>query len=137
MSIHTDHPDRCTEEDCHSASEPHLYGEIHCSYSKHYDEQDGDYYIRPQGLERYVNVFEVEQVYGGPEEGGWWYSVGTPIEAIHCATPEEAEAVMDYLRDKYKEIRDNEVRYSYGTEYSVRWDTDFPKPFPESRPHYE
>ena len=25
---------------------------------------------------RYLNVYEVTQQYGGPEEGGWWYNYG-------------------------------------------------------------
>lgn len=25
----------------------------------------------------YVNGYEVERLYGGPEEGGWWYDAGT------------------------------------------------------------
>lgn len=25
-----------------------------------------------------VGIFELGEEYGGPEEGGWWYSTGTP-----------------------------------------------------------
>lgn len=28
------------------------------------------------GFFPYVNVYEVAQLYGGPEEGGWWYWAG-------------------------------------------------------------
>ena len=31
---------------------------------------------------RYVNVYLVEQAYGGPEEGGWWYEVGEPVKTM-------------------------------------------------------
>lgn len=29
--------------------------------------------------EMFVNVYNVQQAYGGPEEGGWYYDVGTPM----------------------------------------------------------
>ena len=29
----------------------------------------------------YVNVYSVGDAYGGPEEGGWWYSVGEFLES--------------------------------------------------------
>ena len=28
----------------------------------------------------YVNVYQEERCYGGPEEGGWWYSSYTPVD---------------------------------------------------------
>ena len=34
----------------------------------------------------YVNAYLVAQVYGGREEGGWYYSVGTPLAAIPIET---------------------------------------------------
>ena len=30
---------------------------------------------------KYLNIYEIGQAYGGPEEGGWWYTVGTPVES--------------------------------------------------------
>lgn len=30
----------------------------------------------------YLNTYEVWQSYGGPEEGGWWYQSGTPVQSI-------------------------------------------------------
>jgi hypothetical protein len=29
-----------------------------------------------------INVHNVQQAYGGPEEGGWWYDKGTFLEAL-------------------------------------------------------
>jgi hypothetical protein len=39
----------------------------------------------------YVNAYERTERYGGPEEGGWWYSV---FEFVQCelATPNPAAA---------------------------------------------
>lgn len=27
----------------------------------------------------YINVYECQQVYGGPEEGGWWFDAEVPV----------------------------------------------------------
>ena len=32
--------------------------------------------------EMFVNVYTVQQGYGGPEEGGWWYEIGTPVTCM-------------------------------------------------------
>lgn len=34
----------------------------------------------------YVNVYLVSQVYGGPEEGGWYYDVGEPMGSTPIKT---------------------------------------------------
>lgn len=44
----------------------------------------------------YINVYDVGQAYGGPEEGGWWYATGEFIKTIGtAATLEEAIAIQD------------------------------------------
>ena len=35
-------------------------------------------------MSKYVNVYLVQQGYGGPEEGGWWYDYGVPHVSIPC-----------------------------------------------------
>ena len=52
----------------------------------------------------YVNEYEVDRKYGGPEEGGWWYDTGKfikchgqfikQIDAIECKA-DLAEYVID------------------------------------------
>ena len=37
----------------------------------------------------YVNVYHVSQLYGGPEEGGWYYDAGEPIASIPIETTTE------------------------------------------------
>lgn len=46
----------------------------------------------------YVNVYLWDQAYGGPEEGGWWYSTYDPEESIKCASVEEAERILEEKR---------------------------------------
>ena len=31
----------------------------------------------------YVTVWHTEQAYGGPEEGGWYYQQGEPVEGVY------------------------------------------------------
>ena len=87
----------------------------------------------------YVNVYLIERCYGGPEEGGWWYNAGTPIESRKVDALQEAADERCWL-EKY--------RYSNGGrrplsdtnsegEYRVCIETHFARPFPERRPHYE
>jgi hypothetical protein len=39
----------------------------------------------------YISVYETTQHYGGPEEGGWWYSRTRFVGYVVCMTLEEAE----------------------------------------------
>lgn len=34
----------------------------------------------------YLNAYKVYQAYGGPEEGGWYYSVGEPMASLPIAS---------------------------------------------------
>jgi hypothetical protein len=47
---------------------------------------------------RYVNVYSVTQAYGGPEEGGWWYSHYAPIKSVAART-------MRLAKKRLKEIK--------------------------------
>lgn len=81
--------------------------------------------------------YDVEQNYGGPEEGGWWYDSGTLVEMVACR-PEDRDSVVAALEEKYP--RTNR-RYSVhgGTDHDVHVYTDkFPQAFfPAETPHYE
>ena len=39
----------------------------------------------------YVNTYLQDRVYGGPEEGGWWFDTKKPVQSVRCASEEEAE----------------------------------------------
>lgn len=58
----------------------------------------------------YVNEYMVNQSYGGPEEGGWWYDVGTFVRC-HAATQtlRAAQIARDTLEGYVAE--ENEGRY--------------------------
>ena len=43
----------------------------------------------------YINVYEMSQAYGGPEEGGWYYVVGEPVTCIgKFSSREEADKTL-------------------------------------------
>ncbi len=88
----------------------------------------------------YINVYLVDKVYGGREEGGWWYDVGYPVESICCDSPREAEEVLRRMQEKYE--KKNEGRRPISSvlsegEFRVHIETHFAEHWPEKRPHYE
>lgn len=66
------------------------YQECDCFDSR----EEEDEYVKP-GSEtfQYLNAYEVTRHYGGPEEGGWWYNMGTPLASI----PLKATSVIGHL----------------------------------------
>lgn len=50
---------------------------------------------------RWVNVFDVQRCYGGPEEGGWWYDAGECIDYKFAASVEEAKRIRAELEAEY------------------------------------
>lgn len=49
----------------------------------------------------YVNIYLHDRVCGGPEEGGDWYDVydAVPEECLLCATPEDAETMLERKKE--------------------------------------
>ena len=100
--------------------------------------------------EYFVNTYLLDKVYGGPEEGGWWYNCGTPIAHRRVLFP-----FYHWLFKKWRDASIKEMaldleagsgpRYYFagdfptyhGTELSVSIDSEFPEPYPQERPHYE
>lgn len=114
----------------------------------------------------FVNVYEVGRSYGGPEEGGWWFDTGCPVEsyvvgvaATHLrldrvddgftyppaldfdAVREAAErAAAEVLRDALREEYPRTNRRSSvlgGEDWEVAIEDHPGKAYPEERPHYE
>lgn len=110
----------------------------------------------------YVTVFETGQCYGGPEEGGWWFTAGTPVEVFGPFTDEKsARACRDDLYQRIEDYKSGEYHMGHGSHDGVddagegndafllrggQWgesditigvDTLPGKSFPEERPHYE
>jgi hypothetical protein len=101
----------------------------------------------------YIHKHEVSMRRGGPEEGGWYYDEGYPVEGftpfpmpVDSEYQEEfAYAYCRFLNDLEHHRRKRENRYGYSSVLSYR-DTFYsytlhedsePYSFPETRPHYE
>ena len=53
----------------------------------------------------YANVYEVDRVYGGDEEGGWWVTTYTPKTSHKCRTKAGARIKLDWLMKQYNKIK--------------------------------
>lgn len=94
-----------------------------------------------------VAVYETEQAYGGPEEGGWWYPTGTRADAIKpivCATACDVPAAIESLRAKIAAERMNEGRHPPSSVLCTGWfdvevfpGSEAPQGFPGRKPRYE
>lgn len=100
----------------------------------------------------YIHKHEVAQSYGGPEEGGWWYEVGTPVETSEWNPSEHkfgnedaAYAQCRILNQQERERAAAEEDYEYTSVLSYKSNhyaysvSNYPvaTPYPERRPHYE
>jgi hypothetical protein len=89
-------------------------------------------------MARYVNVYLEDRAYGGPEEGGWWYDCGEPIESVQVFSDEEEAEKVAELKEKYsnegrKPIWSVACRGVYG----VRVEDHFAESYPQASPMYE
>lgn len=85
----------------------------------------------------YVTVYQVDQWYGGPEEGGWYYEVGKVKFVEAYSTRELAESRARILRQQYP---DGHHRYSVmpdGDDFKVEVSNTPGQNYPKERPHYE
>ena len=88
----------------------------------------------------YVNVYMVDQAFGGREEGGWWYMVGHPVESHRYDSMNDAQEALAKLETNYGEM--NKGRRPISSvlstgQYQVMLETHFAESWPKCRPHYE
>lgn len=85
----------------------------------------------------YVNTYEVDRGYGGPEEGGWWYDLGKPVASVPFETLREAEAWQDTMEERFPHTgTSSSVIYS-GGDYRTHIERGFAEPWPDRTPRYE
>lgn len=93
-----------------------------------------------------VAVYHMEQAYGGPEEGGWWYDTGQLARIVRIFRNEDkAYEFCRRLNHKLSSrlIGPNQGRREYtsvlsdGVYRAQVWVDNPPQYFPEERPHYE
>ena len=113
----------------------------------------------------YLNTFEVWDCYGGPEEGGWWYEAGSPVQSVFICdddleewldaqTPENLQrlregATLTYTRGESPTPRKNEhggyvfapgsdepVAHYRDNDFRSWFEDCYAQPFPQERPYY-
>jgi hypothetical protein len=96
----------------------------------------------------YVHKHVVTLLYGGPEEGGWWYDAGTPTadwQPLKFEDEEKAYAKCRELNASERERAKRDEDYDYTSVLSYRsnhygysvTESSIPQSYPETRPHYE
>lgn len=104
----------------------------------------------------FVNVYDVALAWGGSEEGGWWYTAGSPEESVKVHSQEQLDRVLAEKRAEYELDENGEYLYKdqwdhpnfdrsrnrrlgdvNGFAYEIRVEKHFAQHFPQERPHYE
>lgn len=63
----------------------------------------------------YLNTYETHEAYGGPEEGGWWFSCGTPVQSVFISDEDYDEWLDSADPDEMYEMRTGAtLRYTQG-----------------------
>lgn len=84
----------------------------------------------------FVNVYELDRAYGGPEEGGWWYDVGTLRASYPAATYDLGKLLQNRVENIWKsEGNLYSVAYSGGV-YGVSLEEHAGRDFPSRTPIY-
>lgn len=89
----------------------------------------------------WVNAYDTQEAYGGPEEGGWWFEEGVPTGESWGPVYglDAAHRLLDSLLDR--EAARNEGRYPRWSVLSDGWyrlsvEEHEPRAYPEQRPQY-
>lgn len=92
----------------------------------------------PAGLS-YVNIYQLDRVCGGPEEGGWWFDTGTVELSIVCDSEESAQERAEMLREVFENHgnRYSVIYYRKPSDYDVDIDDKPGADWPVESPRYE
>lgn len=114
----------------------------------------------------YLNTYEVWQAYGGPEEGGWWYECGSPVQSVLIsdqeyddwmeANPQEERtaqcqratefftqgkpptpAKTGYGGYTFVVGSDEPSTFVNDNDYNSCFEDHYAEPYPQERPRYE
>jgi hypothetical protein len=85
----------------------------------------------------YVNAYRVTLAYGGPEEGGWWYSIYEPLASMPCHTEADERHYRDMLENMFPNP-DNKSSVAPGAhDIIVCVEEGVAEASPTERPFYE
>ena len=75
-----------------------------------------------------ITIHRIHHHFGGPEEGGWWYEAGEPIQNVCIFSKDQTVKELIKLHNYYQ--ADEEA--DYNIDLSNTWGDYYPK----ERPHY-
>jgi hypothetical protein len=86
--------------------------------------------------------YRMDRVFGGPEEGGWWYNTGQRQKEIQQhQTEEKAYAFINKKNEEFKKDYTgrglSSMAYNHDFYRYMVFHFEPPKHFPEERPYYE
>jgi diacylglycerol kinase family enzyme len=88
---------------------------------------------------KYVNVYLVDQAYGGPEEGGWYFEYGLPRKSMPCTIAQLPTLRVKVAKWCEKQNRTRPPMYSVASlgVYASVVEEAPAKEWPSERPFYE
>lgn len=90
----------------------------------------------------FITVYEETLGYGGPEEGGWWYDIGTILEMVQVDTEEQENVIVAMFTKRYNDpddkfLKRGKTSAAGGYDIILAITKDKGRSYPEIRPHYE
>jgi hypothetical protein len=87
----------------------------------------------------YVNVYVLDRVCGGQEEGGWYFDTGDVELSVVCDSDESANERAALLADVYEDNRNrySVIYYSKSPDFEIRVEYTPAAAWPVAYPHYE
>lgn len=86
----------------------------------------------------WVSAYHMQRLYGGPEEGGWWFDAADLLETVHIRR-DKADAVVARMREQYAHYDDERPIYSVASGGKLFIEISYNAGFswPTGTPHYE
>ena len=84
----------------------------------------------------FVNVYEVDRNYGGPEEGGWWFDSGTVVNTFQMVSRNQANALAELLRNVFSDAGNRYSMAQREADYRVVVEGEAGADWPTERPYY-
>jgi hypothetical protein len=84
-----------------------------------------------------ITLHETVLRYGGPEEGGWWYTQGYP-EETHCIFSKK-QAIRKYMQlaDEYQIVEQPSLGdTTTSSNWELSFSNDYARMYPSTRPRY-
>lgn len=63
-----------------------------------------EYGTRIQPPYKYISIYDSCDQYGGPEEGGWWYTSSYLQQSYECESEEQASQIREEMRQLAEEL---------------------------------